>query len=299
MMKIIVTGSKGQLANELLDIIKSGKSEIGEIDSIYSNVQCKGIDIEDLDISDLSAVTDFISKERPDIVINCAAMTNVDACETNLETAMRVNAIGARNLAIACNSIGAKLVHVSTDYVFSGDGKVPYCEWDVCAPQSIYGKSKMLGEAYVREHCQKYYIVRTAWLYGYIGNNFVKTMMKLGREKEELKVVNDQVGNPTNANDLAHHILKLAATDEYGVYHCTGEGECSWYDFASKIMQYANIDCRVNPCTTEEFPRPAKRPAFSSLNNLMLKCTVGNEMRPWEEALKTYIDKTLKQEDIK
>lgn len=289
-MKILVTGAKGQLASEIINILKSLRAEIGSISSEYSNNECIAVDVNDLDITDLSAVEKFITGNKPDIVINCAAMTNVDACESNLETAMKVNGLGARNLAIACNKNNAKLVHVSTDYVFAGDGDVAYCEWDKCCPKSIYGKSKLLGEQYVMNQCRKYFIIRTAWLYGYNGSNFVKTILKLAKEKEEIKVVYDQKGNPTNANDLAYHILKIALTEEYGIYHCTGNGECSWYDFASKIVEYYGLKCRVLPCTTEEYPRPAKRPSYSSLNHLMLRCTVGDEMRYWEDALKMYID---------
>lgn len=292
-MKILITGANGQLGNELISILKSGKSDIGSIDSAYENCEIVSGDIDVLDITDAPNTEKFIAENKPDLIINCAAMTNVDGCETNFALAMKVNALGARNLAIAANKVGAKLVHVSTDYVFAGNGSTPYCEWDICSPQSIYGKSKLLGENYVREFCDKYFIFRTSWLYGLIGNNFVKTMIKLGKEKDEIKVVNDQRGNPTNANDLAHHILKAALTNEYGTYHCTGTGECSWYDFAKTIMDYAGLNCNVLPCSTEEFPRPAKRPAFSSLNNLMLQCTVGDEMRDWQIALKSYIQKLL------
>lgn len=288
-MRVLVSGANGQLGNELVSILKSGKSEIGYIDPAYENCEVIVADVENFDIKNSKMIEDFLNKNKPDIVINCAAMTNVDGCETAAEGAMKVNALGPRNLAIACNKIDAKLVHVSTDYVFAGDSKTAYREWDLCNPQSIYGKSKYLGEEFVKQFSTKYFIVRTAWLYGYVGNNFVKTMLKLGKEKDEIKVVNDQFGNPTNANDLAHHILKIATTEEYGVYHCTGTGETSWYNFAKTIMEYAKLSCKVSPCTTEEFPRPAKRPAFSSLDNLMLRSTVGDEMRQWEEALKMYI----------
>lgn len=288
-MKIVVTGSKGQLASEIINMIKSGKSEIGKIDPIYKSCDLVCVDVGELDITQKKAVEDFLLKERPDLVINCAAMTNVDACETNLELAMKVNAIGPKNLSEASSKVGAKIVHISTDYVFSGDAQTPYSEWDICKPQSIYGKSKLLGEIFTRENNHKYFIVRTSWLYGKNGNNFVKTMMKLGKEKASIKVVDDQRGNPTNANDLAYHILKIAATDQYGTYHCTGEGECSWFEFAREIMNLASLNCKVEPCTTEEFKRPAKRPSYSSLNNLMLKSTVGNEMRNWKEALKSFM----------
>ena len=287
-MKIVITGSKGQLGTQLQKILKDGYSEIGGIPEALKGCEVIPIDIDELDIADKKAVSDFIGKHKPDAVINCAAMTNVDGCETQIEVAMKANAIGPRNLAIACKENGAKLLHVSTDYVFSGTGTVPYREWDVCNPQSVYGASKYLGEQYVREFCDKYFIVRTSWLYGYIGKNFVKTMVRLGKTHDSIKVVNDQRGNPTNAEDLAHHLLKLAVCEEYGVYHCTGEGECTWYDFACEIMKEFGIDCKVNPCTSEEFPSPTKRPEFSSLDNMMLKCTVGNEMRNWKEALKVY-----------
>ncbi len=288
-MKIMITGAHGQLGNELCDILKNGKSEIGLIDTSFNGCEVTAVDIDRLDISELNSVLTFTNAQKPDIIINCAAMTNVDRCEEDFETAMKANAIGARNVAMAAELIGAKLIHVSTDYVFAGNGISPYVEWDICDPQSIYGKSKYLGEQYVSQLCSRYFTVRTSWLYGYKGNNFIKTILKIAKEKGQLKVVNDQRGNPTNANDLAHHILKLALFDEYGIYHCTGTGECSWYDFACKIIEYAGIDCQITPCTTDEFPRPAKRPAYSALNNLMLKCTVGDEMRIWNDALKNYI----------
>ncbi|SHH26884.1 dTDP-4-dehydrorhamnose reductase [Clostridium grantii] len=290
-MKIVITGAKGQLGTQLINIIKAGKSEIGSIDERYKDSEIVGIDIEDLDISNLDDVVDFINKEKPDIIINPAAYTNVDACESNEDLAYKVNSLGARNLAIAAENLGIKLVHVSTDYVFEGNGVKPYKEYDMPGPVGVYGKTKYLGESFIREFCSKHFIVRTAWLYGYYGNNFVKTIMKAAKERQELQVVDDQRGNPTNAEDLAHHILKIALTQEYGVYHCTGEGECSWYDFASKIVELSNIECIVSPCDSEQYKRAAKRPAYSSLDNMMLRCTVGNEMREWEEALKEFIQK--------
>ncbi|MBC2582965.1 NAD(P)-dependent oxidoreductase, partial [Clostridium sp. DJ247] len=185
--------------------------------------------------------------------------------------------------------VGAKLVQVSTDYVFSGVGDKPLKEYDLTAPYSVYGKSKLLGEKYVEQFSSKYFIVRTAWLYGYLGHNFVYTMMNLGKEKDMIKVVNDQRGNPTNANDLAYHILKLIETEEYGVYHCTGKGECSWYDFAKLIIELSGGKCEVKPCTSEEYKTPAKRPEYSSLDNMMLRNTVGDEMREWKDAIKSFI----------
>lgn len=251
-MTIVITGCKGQLGNELCRILKNGKSEIGEIPKQYKNAKVIPVDVDTLDITDGAAVKEFLNDNSPDIVINCAAMTDVNGCEMKQDIAFKVNAKGVMNLAKECKKIKAKFVHISTDYVFAGDGTVPYCEWDTVNPQSIYGKSKALGEKYALAFNDKTFIVRTAWLYGYIGKNFVKTMRALGRSHSEIKVVNDQRGNPTNANDLAHHLLLIAATENYGIYHCTGKGECSWFDFARKIMELSGIDCTVTPCTTEE-----------------------------------------------
>lgn len=289
-MKILITGGKGQLGTELFTCLENKKTEIGIPSILTEKNDVTSIDVDVLDITDLNQVEDYFKKHKFDCIINCAAYTNVDKCEEDLETAFKVNAIGPRNLAIAAEKIGAKLIHISTDYIFSGEGTQPFVEWDNPAPQSIYGKTKALGERYVSEFCSRYFIIRTAWLYGYYGNNFVKTIMRVAKEQGEIKVVDDQRGNPTNAADLAHHILKLAVTEEYGIYHGTGTGECSWYDFAVKIVEFAKINAKVKPCTTEEFPRPAKRPAYSSLENMMFKVTVGDDFRQWEVALKYFIE---------
>ena len=290
-MKIMITGCKGQLGNELQTIIGNKRSEIGPVPEDVVGAEVIPVDIDDLDITDASAVLKFVDSLKPDVIINCAAMTNVDGCETNYETAFKVNAAGVRNLACAAESISAKLIHVSTDYVFAGDGKKPYIEWDIVNPQSVYGASKALGEKYALSFCKRTFIVRTAWLYGYVGKNFVKTVRRVIREKGAITVVNDQLGNPTNANDLAHHLLKLAVTEDYGIYHCTGKGKCSWYDFAVKIAEYSGMPDTVKPCTTAEYNSPTKRPAYSSLRNLALECGVGDEMRDWQIALKEYISK--------
>ena len=289
-MKILITGSKGQLGNELKDIINKGYSEIGKVSECIKNSQVFDFDVDKLDITDLKSVKNVLNTIKPDVVINCAAATNVDGCESDEDFSFKVNSLGPRNLAIVCEEIGARLVQVSTDYVFSGVGEKPLTEYDLTAPYSVYGKTKLLGENYVREFCSKYYIVRTAWLYGYVGHNFVYTMRRLGKEKDSINVVNDQIGNPTHANDLAYHILKLIETDEYGVYHCTGKGECSWYDFAKMIIELSGEECIVNPCTSEEYKTPAKRPEYSSLDNMMLRNTVGDEMRNWQDAIKSFIE---------
>ena len=290
-MKILVTGAKGQLGREICECFERGYTELGCPDVLKKKNEIYPIYIYSVDISKLPDVLSLFESERFDAVINCAAFTNVNLCETERELAFKANAIGPRNLAIASERIGAKLIHVSTDYVFRGDGSKPYVEWDLCEPQSAYGSSKYLGEEYIKEFSTKYFIVRTAWLYGYYGNNFVKTMMKIAREKGACRVVCDQRGNPTNAADLAHHLIKLLETEEYGIYHGTGEGECSWYEFTKEIVALSGIDATVSPCTTEEYPTPAKRPAYSSLENMMFKATVGNEFRPWQDALKTFIEK--------
>ncbi len=290
-MKIMITGCKGQLGNELQSILKSLKSEIGDIPGEYKNAEVLAVDVDTLDITDFEAVKEFVLNENPDIIFNCAAMTNVDGCETMLETAYKVNAAGVRNLAMAAKLVNAKFVHISTDYVFAGNGTKPYKEWDMIDPQSVYGASKALGEKYALAFNDKTFIVRTSWLYGYIGKNFVKTVRRVLREKGSITVVNDQRGNPTNANDLAHHLLLLGVTEEYGIYHCTGEGECSWYEFASEIAKLSGFEGKVMPCTSDEYKSPTKRPEYSSLENLALKCSVGNHMRDWKTALNEYISK--------
>lgn len=289
-MNILVTGAKGQLGSQMINIIKNGTSEIGPIDEIYKDCHVKGIDLSDLNITDMSSVRVFFKDYRADIIINPAAFTNVDLCESMQEDAFKANALGARNMAIIAEETGAKIVQVSTDYVFNGQGDRPYEEYDIPNPVSVYGKTKLMGERYVEDFCSRYFIVRTAWLYGYNGRNFVKTILKTAKEKGHLDVVDDQRGTPTNAEDLAHHILKIASTEEYGIYHCTGKGECSWYDFAKKIVEYAKIPCSVSPMKSDKLQRAAKRPAYSVLDNMMLRCTVGDEMRQWEDALKVFID---------
>lgn len=288
-MKIVITGGKGQLGKQIINILKNGKSEIGVIPEEYVNAEIIAVDVDELDITDLNAVRSYLNEKKPNLVINCAAYTNVDACESNVDLAFKINALGPRNLAIISNEIGAKLAHVSTDYVFNGEGTAPFKEYDKTEPVSVYGKTKLAGENFVKEIANKYYILRTAWLYGYEGNNFVYTIIKAGKERGHLTVVDDQRGNPTNAEDLAHHILKVSTTEEYGTYHCTGIGECSWYDFAKKIIELSQINCTVEPVTSDQYVRAAKRPSYSSLDNMMLRVTVGDEMRNWEDALKEFI----------
>jgi dTDP-4-dehydrorhamnose reductase len=288
-MKILITGDRGQLGTELKRVLSRGYSELGNIPDELKDNQVTGVDIDDLDIASHDAVSVFVRTHKPDLIINCAAYTNVDRCETDPDTAMRANTVGPRNLALAAEETGVKLIHISTDYVFSGDDPAPQSEWDTPNPRSVYGYSKLLGEQYVRQFCRKSFVVRTAWLYGYSGGNFVKTILKAARETGKLKVVNDQRGNPTNAMDLAHQLLKLAVTDGYGLYHCTNNGECSWYEFACAFLRQSGLEYTITPCTTEEYPRPAKRPAYSSLDNRMFRVTTGDQMRAWQDAIASYM----------
>ena len=293
-MKILISGSKGQLGNELQLMLAAGESEIGPLPQGVQGAEVACYDIDTLDITDLEAVRGVMRIEEPDVVINCSAFTNVDGCERDTDAAFRANALGPRNLAMACTETGAKLIHVSTDYVFSGapNGEVPLDETALPAPVSAYGKTKLLGEEYVRAQCPRSFVVRTAWLYSKFGKNFVFTMMNAGKKLGALTVVNDQLGNPTYAVDLAHHLLKLAVSEEYGTYHCTNNGVCSWYDFTQEIIHLSSTAATVTPCTSDEYaaahPEAARRPAWSALENRMLRCTVGDEMRSWQNALQSF-----------
>jgi dTDP-4-dehydrorhamnose reductase len=280
-LKILVTGANGQLGT---DIIKHFNK-----DEVY------GYDVDVLDITDIKQVVDLVKQIKPELIINCAAYTNVDGCEQNEELAYKVNAIGARNLAVAALETNSKLLHISTDFVFDGCTNKPYLEFDTPNPLSIYGKSKFAGEELIRQICPRHYILRTAWLYGKNGNNFVKTMLKLGQEKKTLTVVDDQIGSPTFTEDLIGAISEVIKTDAYGTYHATNNGFCSWNEFAKKIFEYAGMqEIEVLPISTEELGRPAKRPQYSVLRNFMLEAQYNYKMRNWEEALKEYFAVGLK-----
>ncbi|APC42215.1 dTDP-4-dehydrorhamnose reductase [Clostridium estertheticum] len=276
-MKILITGANGQLGRELANQYKEKKT----IDLILKGRS-------DLDISNINEVYSFVNENKPDVIINCAALTAVDKCETEIDMAYKINAIGPKNLAIAANEIGAEIVQVSTDYVFSGNIDKPLTEFDKIEPLTIYGKTKLEGEILVKNHNPKHYIVRTAWLYG-DGNNFVKTMINLSKTNTTLKVVNDQKGTPTSTVDLARTIITLVEQKNYGLFHCTCKGECTWYEFTKEIFRFKGITTTVLPCTTDEFPRPAKRPEYSVLRNYMLELTTGDITRTWQEAIHEYL----------
>ncbi|MBQ2897598.1 MAG: dTDP-4-dehydrorhamnose reductase [Clostridia bacterium] len=281
-MRVLITGAKGQLGTQLARILQNKESEIGHIPACYNNAEVVLCDVQELDITNKDEVLAF---GEFDIIFNCAAYTNVNKCETEEDFAYKINAVGAENLALLAKKTGAKLVHISTDYVFDGEKTDIYSEDDECCPVSAYGRTKRAGEEKIISACDKYFIVRTAWLYGYYGNNFVKTIRKIATENDSIKVVADQFGNPTNVCDLAHHMLLLGVSDKYGIYHCTGKGVCSWHDFATEIVKVFEIDCDVKKCTTEEYPTPAKRPKNSALSHKNLESAVGDYMRDWKEAL--------------
>lgn len=275
-LKIFVTGAKGQLG---IDVINA-----------FSNTnEIEGHDVDTLDISNIDSTVKMIKASKPDLIINCAAYTNVDGCEENIDLAYKVNAIGARNLAAAALESNSRLLHISTDFVFDGRGNKPYIEFDNPNPLSIYGKSKLAGEELIREICPRHYILRTAWLYGKNGNNFVKTMLRLASERKTLTVVNDQFGSPTFTDDLVKAMGTVMNTEAYGTYHATNNGQCSWNDFAKAIFKHAGVDgIEVLPMTSEELNRPAERPKYSVLKNYMLELQFNHVMRDWEESLIGY-----------
>lgn len=289
-MKILVTGSGGQVGKSIINAICKKELYIGRIEEMSKKLDIISLDKGELDICNELQVKKIIEIIHPDIVINCAAYTDVDGCEKNIEKAFKVNAEGAKNLAKGCNNISAKLIHMSTDYVFDGEKQTPYSETDEVNPINIYGKSKAKGELYVREFCRKHFIIRSSWIYSSEGNNFVKNIIDIAKKQGCINVVNDQVGSPTNAEDLVYHLIRISMTNKYGIYHCTGKGQCSWYEFASDIIKTLGINCKVNPCTSQEFPRLAKRPKYSVMDSLMLEDVVGNHMRHWKDALIWFLD---------
>lgn len=278
MKKILVTGANGQLGLQIKKQYE-GKDDI----ELYLT------DIDKLDISDINQVMGLVSEIKPYAIINCAAYNAVDNCELDRESGFKINSIGPRNLAIAADRYDCKLVHISTDYVFDGNNTIPYTEYDNPNPLSQYGKSKLAGEQYVKEFCKKHFIIRTAWLYGK-GKNFIETMLKLSENHKELRVVSDQYGTPTSVVVLGEIIDKLIFTDNYGLYHGTCEGQCSWADFAEEIFRLSGKDTKVVRVTTEEYGAKANRPHYSVLENLGLKLVLGYVAPSWRVPLKKYIE---------
>lgn len=276
-MKIFVTGCNGQLGRAI------NQQYAGD-----SNVSFINTDVADLDITNVDAVMEAVRAAKPDVIVNCAAHTAVDACETDWDNAYKINAIGPRNLSLAANEVKAKLVHVSTDYVFDGNATKPYTEFDATNPQGAYGKTKLAGEEFVKAFADRYFIVRTAWLYG-DGKNFVKTMLRLAESHPEVKVVEDQVGSPTSTKELAAAIAHLIPTDNYGLFHGTCEGVCSWADFTEEIYRLKGLSTKVNHITAAEFGAAAPRPAYSVLENYMLKLTTDYKFADWHDAIAEYL----------
>lgn len=250
-----------------------------------------GVDLPECDITSRKQVEQAVFDARPDLILHGAAFVAVDRCESEADMAFLVNATGTQNVCLAAQAVNAPVMYVSTDYVFDGakPHPQPYDEWDAANPQSVYGKSKWAGECFVRDLCAKHFIVRISWLCGHGGANFVETMLKLGSERDELKVVNDQHGSPTFVNDLAPEMLRLAENGAFGTYHLSNRGYTTWYEFTKKIMEFAGLKARVLPCTTDEFPRPAPRPKNSRLSPRFYENAIGNRMPTWEEGLKRYL----------
>jgi len=282
-MKVLITGANGQLGSELCGVLRG--------------FELSPLTHADIEIADMGSVKNVFNKYQPDVVINTAAYVRVDDCESNQDKAFLVNAIGARNVAVASQEIGARLVHISTDYVFGGENELhttPYTEFDTSVPLSIYGKSKLAGESLIQHLCSKYFIIRTSGLFGIAGSsgkggNFVETMLRLGQERDELRVVNDQVFSPTYAKDLAGKIIQLVTTECYGLFHITNRGTCSWYEFATEILKMAGLKTPVVPITSDQYPQKARRPHFSVLDNYHLRLLGMDDMRAWQEALEDYL----------
>lgn len=278
-MKILITGANGMLA-------KAVRKRFEEHELILTDVT----NFEKLDITNSEEVNKFVAEVKPDVIINCAAYTAVDKAESDEDLARKINSDGPRNLAAAASKNNCKLVHISTDYVFGGELSLDeiYKEDDQKAPETAYGRTKLAGEEAIKENAKEFYIFRTAWLYG-DGNNFVRTMLKLGKEREKVSVVYDQHGSPTYAVDLADIIYQaLEKNIPYGIYHTTNLGFTTWYDFTKKIYSLAGVDCKVNPVTSAEFVKPAKRPANSMLSKEKI-LDAGVEIPSWEDALERYL----------
>ena len=282
-MRILVTGVKGQLGHDVVnELTKRGHTPIG-------------VDVEEMDITDAAAVEQEMKKEPLDAVIHCAAYTAVDPAEDNREVCMRVNAEGTRNIARVCRELDIKMVYISTDYVFDGEGERPWEPDDARNPLNVYGESKYQGELAVEEYLDKYFIVRIAWVFGVNGKNFIKTMLRLAKDHKEINVVNDQTGSPTYTYDLAVLLADMVETEKYGRYHATNEGLCTWYEFAKEIFAQAGVDVKVNPVSSEEFPAKARRPHNSRMDKSRLTQNGFKLLPSWQDALKRYLE-VLKNE---
>lgn len=276
-MKLLVTGVKGQLGYDVCKVLSA------------RGIEHRGVDIEDFDITNVQATHDYIAAYRPDGVIHCSAWTAVDRAEDELEKVRAVNAEGPRNIASVCKEIGAKLVYISTDYVFPGTGDRFYEPDDPTGPLGAYGVTKLEGERAVQALLERYFIVRVSWVFGKNGSNFIKTMLRLAETKSELNVVCDQIGSPTYTADLAPLLCDMVESEKYGVYHATNEGICSWAEFAEEIFRLAGKDVKVNPVPTSEYPTRAVRPLNSRMSKAKLEAMGFSRLPDWHDALVRYL----------
>lgn len=284
-MKVLVTGAKGQLGH---DVVKELKKR---------NIECLGVDIDNFDIADELATSAFITNYYPDCIIHCSAYTAVDKAEDNPELCKRVNADGTRNIAKICKEVDAKMIYVSTDYVFPGTGEHEYETDDPTGPLGVYGKTKLEGELAVKEILDKYFIVRISWVFGKNGNNFVKTMLHIGKERDEVNVVCDQIGSPTYTADLAQLLCDMVITEKYGTYHATNEGICSWAEFTHEIFKLAGYRTKVNFIPTSDYPTKAKRPLNSRMSKRNLVKAGFRKLPSWQDALRRYFSETSQAEE--
>jgi len=282
-MKVLVTAANGQLGTDLCIVLH--------------DLEVVPLAHKDIEITDINAVREICNRHKPDAIINPAAYVDVDGCETNVDKAFLVNALGPRNLAVVAQELKAKLIHISTAYVFGGENEVrttPYTEFDTPHPLNIYGRSKLAGENFILRLCHKHFIIRASGLFGVAGRsgkggNFVETTIRLGKEQDELTVVNDQMVSPTYTRDLAKKIAELIRTEYYGIFHITNKGFCSWFEFATEILKQAGLGTTIIPIASDQYPQKAKRPRFSVLDNYHLRILGMDDMRPWQDALKDYL----------
>lgn len=285
-MRVLVTGAKGQLGTDVMEQLNA------------NNIEAVGIDREELDIVDKKACEEFFEKanaeKRIDAVIHCAAYTAVDKAEDEQELSYNINALGTENIALACKKFDMKLMYISTDYVFNGQGERPWEPDDEREPLNVYGKTKYEGELFVEKLSDKYFIVRIAWVFGIAGHNFIKTMLKLAKERDSLTVVDDQIGSPTYTADLSKLLVSMIQTDKYGRYHATNEGYCSWYEFAKEIFKVAGVEIDVNPVDSSAYPAKAKRPANSRMEKSKLDEMGFKRLPSWQDATRRYIEELQK-----
>ena len=280
-MKLLVTGVRGQLGH---DVVKECEKR---------GITAIGVDIEEMDITDAAACEKVIKEAKVDAVIHCAAYTAVDAAEDNIELCRKINAEGTENIVKVCRELNIKMMYFSTDYVFNGKGDRPWKTDDERSPLNVYGQTKYEGELAVENSLEKYFILRIAWVFGVNGKNFIKTMLRLGKEKGAVSVVNDQIGSPTYTADLAVLAVDMIQTDKYGTYHATNEGLCSWYEFACQIFNEANMDVKVTPVSSDAFPAKAKRPSNSRMDKSKLTENGFSPLPGWQDALKRYLKEIL------